>query len=374
MSVSGVGPSGPMGNDPYGSSNKPNQNDPGNLSQYLSSSNNGTYIDFGQFFGSRIFSDGSITKWPSGNQAVFDKNNLDTLLNKLFDQVKKGGNTLFLSFDQMKDMQSMMSKTYSNDPNDTISAIFRYNARVGSPSGEDFLTHFTQLAKQNGIKVDISLGGRNAQPSDWNIPSSNPAQYAAQVSKMLEGYGVSGLDFDVESGNESGFTNSSMQTFISSLKSDWKGTGNTIDLTLEGDAVSKPSAGMKTYLKNFDSMFDGLNIMAYSDNQFYLSSDVLKEWVSALPKDDLSELHIGFNNTVDYTQASSNAWGQKFDIPSGSTNGEAAAAIYCQLLKGAGLSPDELGSTFLWEGKNPGQPEESTFMQEFQDYMKTHGG
>lgn len=375
MSIHGIGPTEP--NKPSHQQDLHHENySPHDMSQYLSSTGNGTYIDFGQFFGNRIFTDPSITTWPSGNQVIFNQSALDNVLNDLFNKISQGSHTLFLSFDQMKDLKDLFSNPpqYSGDTNDTISQVFRYNAKVGNISGPDFLTYFNETAKAHGLNVVLSLGGKNASPDDWGLPTgTDPKQYAADTAKALDNFGFSGIDCDVESTGESGFTIPAMQTFLSNLHSDWANKGHTIDLTLEGDSVRSPSAGMQPFLKNFDTMFDGLNIMAYDDTKFYLSSDVLKQWVSALPKDDLSKIHIGFDDTVNYNDPSANFYGQKFNVPKGLSNGEAAACIYCQLLESSGLKPSDLGSVFMWSGKDPQNPQNSNFMKDFSKYLRKNG-
>ncbi len=141
----------------------------------------------------------------------------------------------------------------------------------------------------------------------------------------------------------------------------------------------------------FTTLFHGLNLMAYSDDRYWLDpSDSgwgIEQWLDILGKDNAGMLNIGFDDQVLYSSPVANGGHYQYTIQPGSTDGQAAAQIYLQLQ--AKLASDgytsKLGIPFYWpsmnvnpNGKNRYQTTDnkSNFvskpMQDFSDWLNSH--
>jgi len=115
---------------------------------------------------------------------------------------------------------------------------------------------------------------------------------------------------------------------------------------------------------SFADMFDGANLMLYN-GQYYIDTQN-PSWGIELWMEDLANqigcqvaetaqyVHIGYNDTLDYTNPATSA-GKQYDIPAGLSSGAAAAfvqnSIQDELRSILSDSTLELNAPIFWEGK-----------------------
>lgn len=347
------------------------------------------YIDMGEFYANNI---SSCMNWQT-NPPKIDSNLLKTkLLDPLFQQMKAGGvDKINLSFAQISDIERLYNQSQTPPShstgfsgNDSFGAIFNpdHNStpyQMTDGSSPNALAFMAQYAHQNGIKVDMSFGGEYGGGSDMKLPG-DPTTCAKNLSDFMQNTGIDSADFDIE--NNSLFTQNSpndVSSFFTNLHNNLSSQGKECTATLTGGSLTDPT--FKPLMDNFNSKFDSLNLMLYSNTQYYLSAKESNKWcgvegaIKAVGGDP-SKIHIGFCDSIPYGNPAANADSDtsSYNIQPGSSNGSAAAQIYqqlnSQLQSDGALQPGQsLGEPFVWTTR-PGSTSSAGFMQDFYNQLK----
>lgn len=326
------------------------------------------YIDMGIFYGSYIV-EHCIKWWPT--PAHIDKDTVDQFLTPIFAQLKRDGITqINLAFAQICDIDNLLQGE-AGSQTDKISPILKSNYPVGD-TGENFLKYLVENASSNETKVMLSFGGASASQSDMKI-SGDPTTEANNLADFMKEYAIDSVGFDIEGGgltimqvNEP----SAVITFMKTLHTRLSKVGKASIITVVGSVQDGPSGLLKALFTDFDDMFDGVNLMLYSNSHYYLDADNpswgIKQWLSYIPNSN--KIHIGFYDKIPYENSSASA-GEKYKIPTGLRRGQAAAYVYLQLLDNLKLSLSEMGQPFWWTD-DPLEISSNKVMQDYYDYLR----
>ncbi len=278
---------------------------------------------------------------------------------------KENIDTLNLAFTQLNDIEKFINGTkISGATPDTLVQWINDNPSAWKT--------FETEANAKGFKLDFSFGGQNAQAADWALPAGQGAQMAQALIQKLTVNGklmVQKFDFDVEL---QGFANGDManlKAFFTQLHTSADALGGQTLLTSMGsvtDWVESNIGGKITkgplYDLFFDDqgnpafskMFDGLNLMMYSQTDYYLDAsnkdgDSIEDWINLIGKQNVGMIHLGFEDNVPYTAGHNPVWAP--------TEGQAAAMQYERLLTqlqkdGYIDSTHQLGGPFFWPDSN----------------------
>ncbi|MEI8301613.1 MAG: glycoside hydrolase family 18 protein [Chlamydiota bacterium] len=228
------------------------------------------------------------------------------------------------------------------------------------------------MATQSGISVDLSFGGADSMLSDMTLSKVPVATQAQQLATFLQTYNFASVDFDIESPViMQGNTAATVVSFFNQLHTLLKKAGKQSILTVEGGIAQGPGSGspLSPLFTNFSTMFDGVNLMLYSTNQYYLDASNatwgIDQWLTYIKEPSL--MHIGFYDSIDYTNPASSA-GEQYAIPKGLTNGQAAAFIYLTMLSQAKYTVSEFGDPFFWTD-DPTTISTNAFFTDFHNYI-----
>ncbi len=365
-----------------------------------------SYMDFGMSFGSNIW--GFITYPPPNYTGVLNEEKMGVYLGSLFSQMKASGqNTIDLAFAQLDNIDAYNSGNFQGTDTsyDVVMGLLSslQKNQVDVPGYPDFLSYFVSQAHSSGMKVDLSFGGGVATDGSFKILQKAGETYQGQAMKLadfMKKYDIDGVDFDIEdptalSSQKPDSTGQDVFSFFSALHSALEGTGQTMSLTTMLGQSWRST--FSEFLSHFTTYFDGLNLMAYSDSQFWLDPDTpagdpnqgwtIEDWIDAIGKQNAGMIHLGFDDGVPYSQQGANGGQYSFQIQPGSSDGQAAAQIYLQVLDQ--LKKDgypALGQPFFWPaadvepgGKSRYAPTASgganfvsQAMQDFYQWLETH--
>jgi hypothetical protein len=390
-------------NDPYNIHRNQQQHlgssQPSHSSDFFGIQGQSCYVDMGKFYGVNIW---NCMKWDKTPGYISEDMLVNGYVGDFFNHLKSEGvKKIDLSFAQLNDIQNLYLDSLTPPqgdgtnyrPSDSLQQILHSvdpSGRVfnqppyevcdssGNPVAPNFLSWLIGYAHSQGIEVDLSFGGAAGGGKDYKLPQ-DPVTSAKNLAAFVNNMGFDSVDFDFESHDP--FTQNSPQdlsTFFSTLHSQLQTQGKQSTITLMGGALDDPAYNPVTQNLN---LFDGVNLMLYSNTQYYLNAKGntvwpgIEGWLSKMPGQDPSKLHIGFYDSIPYEQASANGDAAQFDIRPGSSRGQAAAEIYqqlCQQLQTDGyLKPGQtLGNPFFWND-TPGDSRSEKVMQDFFDTLKT---
>jgi hypothetical protein len=250
-------------------------------------------------------------------------------------------------------------------------------------TGENFLQYFIAKARAKNITVDLSFGGAVAGPDDMVLPSGGE-KAAQNLVTFMSNYSFDRVDFDLEGSGATYIVEKNdpdeLEAFFTTLHTELAKVEKEVVITVEGSIQNGPEGTLKSLFQNYASKFDGSNLMLYSQSQYYIDAVNetwgITEWISTLKtlaNEELTEaqiisgLHIGFYDSIDYTNPASSA-GEQYEVPAGLTNGAAASYVFQQMEKELQTAlPDmeiEFGAPFLWTDTPQDLPT-NTFMEEF---------
>lgn len=285
-----------------------------------------------------------------------DMTKYDQYLNSLFSQfVAAGVNQVNLSFAQIGSIDSLINNGQGAPSDDVIAQMM-----VSFPGAlEELITR----AHAVGIKVDLAFGGENGASMKIAGAGETAQGQAQKVVQIVQNLNLDALDFDFES---TAFTNANSPTdaraFFTTLKQGLQGQNKPIVLTIEGSIQDWPLNFLKELFYDtsgnliFNSLFDGLNLMLYSQTQYYIDANNvtwgIEQWLDLLGRSNASMIHIGFEDGVNYADPNASA-GIKYQIDT-SKSGTAAAEVYLQLLQQLAQDgyPNQLGQPFFWPDIN----------------------
>jgi hypothetical protein len=307
---------------------------------------------FGEFITKATFTNYQVTPY------VLNITALDAYVTAIFTQMQGAGQkTIILAFAQVDNISVYKSGNFTQTGADiTTDAIVMVlhqlaAANIKTPGYSDLLNYFIAKAHDSNIKVIISFGGQAAVDASWALSDSSAA---ADLLSFLITYQLDGVDFDVEDSNA---VTTTLISFFQTLHTALVGTSKTMTLTLM--LGSQWRTAFSAITTDFANYFDGLNLMAYSDTQYYICADDptdgwgISDWITFVGVKNAGMVNLGFDDGIPYATAAANAsQGSEcaYTITSGSSDGSAAAQIYTQLL--SKLAPTLLGTPFFWPNEN----------------------
>lgn len=243
----------------------------------------------------------------------------------------------------------------------------------------DAFTAVIEQAHADNIKVFVSFGGGSANSTNWTLPTAasdpNPTNTLCGIVKKYE---IDGCDFDIELNNFAQTnTQQVVSQFFGGLYTQLGDINKLSTLACMGSIADWPQGDIKElfYSGNtviFNSFFNGLNLMLYSDTAPYIDPDdrstgwALTQWIDIIGKTNVHKIHIGFDDSVNYRI------GAYKNIES---NGVAAARMYKDALAKLAQDnyPNDFGGVFFWPALsvNPysALPVMPSFMIEFYQEM-----
>ncbi|MBS0651926.1 MAG: hypothetical protein JSR39_00185 [Verrucomicrobia bacterium] len=364
-----------------------------------------SYFDFAMSFGTNI--------WPyidwSVTPPVIDESKMDAYLSSLFSQMKGAGQTtIYLAFAQLDNIDVYATGNFEASgidvQYDVIAQLLNQfqKSDVQISGYDNFLTYLTAQAHANGMSVAVAFGGANATDKAFKIlqqPGQTYAGAAQELASVAKSYSIDRLDFDIEdptalSSQPLDCNGDSVVSFFQDLHGLLLKVGKTMTLTSMLSLADWPNGALKPLFYDssgnriFSQLFDGLNLMAYSDTQYWLDPNSIswgiEQWIDIIGKQNTGLAHIGFDDGVPYAQSSANGGSYPYVVQPGSPDGQAAAQIYQQLQHQ--LSTDGydllLGSPFFWpaasvyphgESRYSMQNETSNFVSEpMQDFFNAN--
>lgn len=320
-----------------------------------------SYIDMGILYGH--VQGNAIIWWPE--PVHIDQSKLNQILRPLFAELSANNiRQIDLAFTQIQDIEALLNGK-SGSATDTLTPILKENYPVGL-TGQNFLQYLIRFAHKHHVKVKLSFGGVIAADADWKI-QGDPVTQAQNLAMFLSSYELDGADFDIES-------NALMQvnkptdvvTFFTTLRN--LSPESDLTLTVMGDVNYWVKNSLKLLFLDLDQMFNGVNLMLYSNTHYYVDADNpawgIKQWLAHVPHSNY--LHIGFYDSIAYENPLSSA-GEKYNV-SHLTRGQAAARIYLDLLEELDMTTDQFGAPFWWTD-NPLKIAKSSVFSDFYHYL-----
>jgi hypothetical protein len=328
-------------------------------------SNEGCYIDMGLLYGGWVY-ENAIIWWPE--PISLDKAKIDVFLTDFFSQLKRDGvSNIKYSFDQLCDIFKIINREPGVNT-DTISPIYVDNYLV-SGTEQNFLEYMTSFGLANGVTSTLSFGGALAGATEMTLPDDG-VTCASALADFMKKTNIKSIDYDIEGAAVVASTDSNNLAFYEALKTQVNAMGGTVSVAVIGDINQFP----EVFLKDFNSYFDRVNLMLYSNTQYYIDATgslytwSLDKWIQAVGNDPL-KISIGFYDSIAYEDPASSA-GEKYDIE-GLTRGQAAASIYLQAAKNLGITVCDFASPFWWTD-NPVTLSANTVLQDFYSYLDQH--
>ncbi len=381
------------------------------------------YIDMGQIAGDALRT-GLWGGGPGGGD-LYNLATVQPIIASLITQLQASGvSSVSLSFAQVSDIPNLASGQWTNTGNtDSILDMFQngngvttpppvVNTSTGQTVAPNLLQYFNSQMNNAGIKVDLSIGGQDANSGSWNI-GSNPAATATQLSNFMSANNFASCDFDIE--NPSALISANGQgnvaTFFSTLHTNLQSAGKTSSITLDCNVPATPPGWDNSVLNFlfqnpsggcvFPTYFDSVNIMNYGgpnnpqggSTNAYLDAnnpvDGLQQWLAVVGNVP-SRLHVGFCVGTDYTNAATYTgitgqtnWASVIPGLTSMSPGAAAAAVYQALLAqvqtNTGINMSTMGAPFWWasDPMNPppaGTPPAFTADTMMSDFYTALGG
>ena len=298
------------------------------------------YLDMGVFYGTVVSE--YMVWWPE--PVHIDKAKLDNYLFEMFDNLNQDKfNNIIFAFAQLCDIDALLAGSGNGTPTDKITDIFRDNYPVGD-TGQNFFEYLISYAHSKNVLATLAFGGVVATDTDWTIQGDATGQ-AQNLAHVVAKYSLDVLDFDIESSAiMSVNTTNEVTTFFTTLY----GLVPHVTLTVPGDVNYWAGNVLNPLFEDLDAMFSGVNLMLYSNSQYYLDAVNptwgITEWLvyTKLP----SITHIGFFDRIAYNDPAASA-GQRYDVE-GLTRGSAAAQIYLDVAKALNLNINDFGNPFWW--------------------------
>lgn len=327
------------------------------------SSSDSCYIDMGILYGDWVYTNAMIW-WPE--PVSIDQEKVDTFLDSFFDQLKKDGvSDLRYSFEQMCDIFKIMNNE-QGVWTDTISLIYSDDYKVGD-TGKNFLEYMSDYAVREKFTNTLSFGGALASGEEMILPDDGKT-CSDTLIEFMNKTNIQSVDFDIE-GSEalSEMNDPNNLEFFQSLKQAQVQRGGFSTITVVGDINQLPSS----ISDNFDSYFDKVSLMLYSNTQYYLNAEgnytwALDNWIKAVGNDP-SKISIGFYDQIAYENPSSNAGTEAYDVDDLS-RGQSAAKIYIQVAEDLGISIEDFASPFWWTD-DPTTLSSNTILEDFYNYL-----
>ncbi len=299
-----------------------------------------SYYDMGKF---NIW---DFLEWDNEKgYEVVSSSKEEQFFSSLGKQLKESGFTgIYLAFGQMCNIDAYASgqfldRTLQGDVVGLQIQQLQEAQKKGSVDPKfSYLEWMINSLHKQGLQVAFSFGGVNSSLSSF-IPPENASGYLLQ---MIEKYGLEGIDLDVEIALPPS-TVELLTSMINQVNAARK-SPSLFTLTLLASLTdNKNLLGMGFWLENASSLFKGINLMAYSETEYYIDADNpswgIKEWIKEVK--DAHLLRIGFYDAIAYEK--SFGWDS-------TQRGKSARIILdnlCKALEESGYC-STLGGTFWW--------------------------
>ncbi|MDN3505409.1 MAG: hypothetical protein P0S95_07530 [Rhabdochlamydiaceae bacterium] len=301
---------------------------------------------------------------------------LNNYISTLSSQLKNAKlDKITFSFAQLCDLQKIERGDLENcSHTDSLWMLYKNSDGAFTKSTHlNILQYVMSQLKANDIIPILSFGGAAATEEDFifgfDYKNYTPSDAVNEVMTIINLYSVGGLDFDFETASMNMVYDNGAANLANFFKQLHAKAGIPITYTVMGQ-VSLWGTGGSVFKEmfsqgvSFADMFDGVNLMLYN-GQYYIdaqnSSWGIELWMQDLANqigcpvaETAQYIHIGYNDSLDYTNPTSSA-GTKYDIPSDLSNGSAAAWIQNEvqeelrtILSDSTLT---LNAPIFWEGK-----------------------
>ena len=325
------------------------------------------YLDMGELSGA--VTSNMMVWWPE--PVHIDENKLSQYLDQLFSQLSKAGiKEIEMAFAQIGDLDALVNDGQGEvSKNDIIATILSTKYPVGDTKA-NLIQYFITKAHSSDLKVDLSFGGANAANEDLQIclEGETADGQANKLVTFLTSYDFDSIDFDLEGSGSSALlkynTAEQIDLFFTTLQTEMSKVSKSVTLTVEGSIQDGPKGTLSVLFENdkFNTYFNGLNLMLYSDTKYYIDADNvtwgIDQWLDIIGKENAYKIHIGFDDGIAYEDPSASA-GKIYSITPGADRGKAAAEVYTEFLadlKSNGY-PNSLGSPFWWPANTVHAPD-----------------
>ena len=229
---------------------------------------------------------------------------------------------VYLSFAQLSCLDAYYHNDFESYPistNDIIATqmkVFKDAQNAGTMDPEfNYLKMLVDGFHKYGIKVNLSFGGGNAAAAEYTLTEHS----ASKLASFLDNYGIDGIDFDIEVVLAEGVVDQ-LKTFFSYL-----GKKRQLTITVMMGIQDWPEGCLKDLFDDFGHLFDGVNLMAYSDTTYYLDAVNVTwgftSWIDVIGKKNAHKICVGFFDQVPYEAPDDR-----------SERGEKAAGAYLKLV------------------------------------------
>ena len=300
---------------------------------------------------------------------------LDTYMSTLISQLKNAKlDKLTLSFAQVCDLQKIAKGNLENcSHTDSLWMLYKNTDGAFTPSTHlNILQYFMSVLKNSGITPILSFGGAAATEEDFIFgfdDNYTPSDVVSEIMTIINLYSIGGLDFDLETTAMNMVVDNGAANLANFFKELHTEAGMPITYTVMGQVSLWGTSGsvfkeMFAQGISFADMFDGINLMLYN-GQYYIDAQN-PSWGIELWMEDLASqigcqvaetaqyIHIGYNDSLDYTNPATSA-GKQYDIPVDLSSGAAAAFVQNSvqdemrsILSDSSLT---LNAPIFWEGK-----------------------
>lgn len=346
-----------------------------------------SFIWSGSFNGEKFITYPASHKW----EATLNVDAYQKYLDSIFQRMKEAGmNQVNISFAQIASINVLFSGDYSKGSQaDTFVQVLK-NEKFLGPDGKvvDMLKLYIDTAQQAGIRADLAFGGEDASGLKICQPGETAGGQASKLVQFMQKYNIDSIDFDLEDTGAVNFASENTEVqqrdFFKELHKQLALQGKSVVLTIEGS--TKWAGVLKALFEDekgnpsFSQLFDGLNLMLYSQTQYYIDANNsdwgIEQWLDIIEKENVDKIHVGFEDHVPYESPTASA-GAPYRITT-SNRGQAAAQVYEQFLKQLkdDMYPEGLGEPFWWpdegiDSYDPNNPNSviSETMVDFYKYL-----
>ncbi len=317
-----------------------------------------SYLDFG-LIQNALF---TFIDWSTDPPSI-DELGLKKYFDSLFAQLKASGiNEVYLAFGQLADVKNLLEGNLSQIAStDTIGQIMKFSQQYLGGNA-DLISLFTQEAHAQGVSVNLSFGGLFGDGMNISPNGEDPHDQAVIMSAFMQKFGFDAIDLDLEVGGAQQFMGQGVdlvKEYLKTLHTLLEPQGKKIFLTSMGDVnlwgkdIFAPFFQDEFGNKTFSDYFDGLNLMLYSDTQYYVDANDptwgLKQWIDVIGIENMNKIHIGFDDGVPYEKPSASAGYKDYPVDP-TSRGRSAALMYEEMLKqlkSLGIDA-QFGEPFWW--------------------------
>jgi glutamine synthetase len=214
---------------------------------------------------------------------------------------------VYLSFAQLSSLDCYHDNDFEShpvSPNDIIATqmkVFKDAQIAGTMDPElNYLRMLVDGFHKYGIKVNLAFGGGNAGAAEFTIAPDS----GHKLADIVNNYGIDGVDFDIESVLPQDSVKA-LKAFFADFRKNAQGKHLTITVMM--GIQDWPRGCLEELFTDFNELFDGVNLMAYSNSEYYLDavndSWGMTSWIDIVGKNNTHKISIGFFDRVPYEKA-----------------------------------------------------------------------